>query len=272
MNLVLPPQYGYGAVYGISDAADNIIQGEVPFEELSSCRRASRLADRAALNGFKLSLPTATSEALYAVFYERQLHRLAGLISLPSSIVHDIFKTPSYLAQKWIALSRLSLERKRAEHDVLEGILESLHISSQIVSKMLVNLSLETSESLKQQTHNGSNLLALARLLEAFGSRFAPVGAVYLASQKWLRRVHCSGTGRLHFDQIHHLKEYLVFVGLQSPKDLPDASARIEIWLPRVWKALNGLSMEGNENQLFCDLVQKLRNTRDELLALILLL
>ena len=110
---------------------------------------------------------------------------------------------------------------------------------------MLVNLSLETLESLKQQTHNGSNLLALARLLEAFRSRFAPVGTVYLASQKRLRRVHCSGAGRLHSDQIHHLKEYLVFVG----KDLPDASARIEIWLPRVWKAPNELSVEGDENQ-----------------------
>ena len=112
--------------------------------------------------------------------------------------------------------------------------------------------------------------LTLARLLEAYGSRFAPPGTVYLASRKRLQREHCSGIARLHFDQIHNLKDDLIFAGLLPTQTLPDAAAAIEEWLPRVLQALKGSFVDRNENRLFCHVLQRLRETRDELPGLIL--
>jgi hypothetical protein len=268
----ISPQYGYRAIYGISDEVNNIIQGESPFFDLNSCKRAGRFATKAKLHKAITTFPTATSKALDEILHGRRPRRLVGLVSLPTAIIHDIFSAPYHQAQRRIALLRLSLERKKVENDVLDEILESLCTSLEIIFKMLVRLGLETPESLRQKMQDRRYLLllTLARLLEGYGSRFAPAGTVYLATQKRLPREHCSGIARLHFDQIHHLKEELVFVGLRSTKDLPLASAAIETWLPRIWQALNKSSVEGDENQLFHNLVQRLRNTHDELPELIL--
>ena len=148
--------------------------------------------------------------------------------------------------------------------EVENEILESLFISLEVVVEMLVRLGLETPETVKQQMQSRSYylFLALARFLEAYGSRFAPRGTVYLASHKRLPREHCSGLTRLQFDQIHGLKEDLIF--------LPDASAAIEQWLPSAWQALNGSFVDRNENCLFHYVLQRLCQTRDELPRLIL--
>lgn len=272
MNSISPPPYGYGALYGISREVNDIIRGDEPFFDLNSCAKARRFETEANLHKAMLIFPTATSMAGYEILYGRRLRRLLGLASLPTAIAHDIFSTPYHLAQRGIALARLSRERKRVESDVLDEILESLGTGLEMICKMLVRLGLETPESLKRQMQDRRYLLllTLARLLEAHGSRFAPVGTVYLASQKRLPRKHCSGIARLHFDQIHDLKEDLISAGLRSTQDLPHASVAIEMWLPRVWQALNGSLVEDDENQLFCNLLQKLRNTQDGLSRLIL--
>lgn len=181
--------------------------------------------------------PTATSKAQDKILHGRGLRRIAGLISLLTAIVHDIFSAPYHLAQRGIVLSQLSLERKKVENDIVDEILDSLMTSLEIIFKMLVRLGLETPESLKRQMNDSSyrRLLTLERLLEAYGSRFAPWGTVYLASRKRLSREHCSGIARLHFDQIYYLKDDLIAVGLRSPKGLSYISIAIERWLPRVW-------------------------------------
>lgn len=51
---------------------------------------------------------------------------------------------------------------------------------------------------------------------------------------------------------------------------LPDATAAIEEWLPRVLQALDGSFVNRNENRLFRHVLQRLRKTRDELPGLIL--
>ena len=271
MYSISAPKYSYGALYGISGEANDIIQGKAPLFDLNSCGRAGRFETEANLHKAILIL-SATSIARNEILHGRRLRRLVGLVSLPTAIAHDIFFTPYHLVQRRIALSRLSLERKKVESDVLDEILDGLCTSLEIILKILVRLGLETPGSLKRQMQDRRYLLllTLARLLEAYGSRFAPAGTVYLASQKRLPREHCSGIARLHFDQIHDLKEDLIFVGLRSTEDLPHASAAIEMWLPRVWQALNGSLVEGDENQLFCNLLQRLRNTQDELPKLIL--
>jgi hypothetical protein len=189
---------------------------------------------------------------------------MLGLRSLPAAIVHDIIKPPYYLARMAIAFSQSKYELKRVEDDVEDEILKSLSISLKVVMKMLVRLGLETPESLKRQMQNRAYylFLALARFLEAYGSRFAPPGTIYLASRKRLPREHCSGLARLHFDQIHQLKDDLIF--------LPDAFAAIELWLPRALQALSGSFVDRDESRLFDYILERLCQTRDELPGLIL--
>jgi hypothetical protein len=137
---------------------------------------------------------------------------------------------------------------------------------------MVARLGLETPKALQRQVRGGGYwlFLTLARLLEAYGSRFAPPGAVYLASRKRLQREHCSGIARLHFNQIHNSKDDLIFAGLLPIQTIPGAAAAIEEWLPRVLQALKGSFVDRNENRLFCHVLQRLQETRDELPRLIL--
>jgi hypothetical protein len=129
--------------------------------------------------------------------------------------------------------------------------------------KMFVRLGLETPETLKQQIQSRGYylFLALARFIEAYSSRFTSLGIVYLTSQKRLLREHCSGLVRPYFDQIHGLKDDLLF--------LPDVLTTIEQWLPSVLQVLKGSFMDQDENRLFY-VLQRLCQTRDELPGLIL--
>jgi hypothetical protein len=165
-------------------------------------------------------------------------------------------------------LARSKYKRKKAENEAADEILESLSISLEVVVKMVARLGLETPKALQRQVRGGGYWLA--RLLEAYGSRFAPPGAVYLASRKRLQREHCSGIARLHFNQIHNSKDDLIFAGLLPIQTIPGAAAAIEEWLPRVLQALKGSFVDRNENRLFCHVLQRLQETRDELPRLIL--
>ena len=279
MNSIPPPPYGCGAVYGISSEIDELIIGKAPKDYLHSMARISRLTNTARRYRLKMTSLAATREALGQVFCSSEqgwpnpeLVRQLGLRSLPSAIFHDIVKPPYHLARMTVALSQSEFEKRRAEEGILNEILESLSISLETVFKMLIRLRLKTQQTLKQQIYSGdfSLFLTLARLLEAYGSRFAPPGVVYLASRKTLPKEYCSGIARIHFDQIHNLKDALIFVDLPPTHTTPDAATVIEQWGPRVLRALERPFMHANENLLFSQVMQKLRQTRDELPNLIL--
>jgi len=269
MNSVSLHEY-HRPIHGISREVDFVIQGKVPDSDLASCEKARHFEIEAKLHKAILNLPS-TNRALDKVLHGHRLRRLVGLVSLPTAMVHDIFSVPYHLARRKIASSRLSIKRKKVENDVLDEIMDSLCTSLEIIFKMLIRLGLKTPESLKRQIQDIRylRLLTLARLLEAYRSRLAPAGTVYLVSQKRLPREHCSGIARLHFDQIHYLKEDFISIGLRSTENPRHTSAAIATWLPRVWQALNRSSVE-DENELFCNLLKRMRNTHDTLSELIL--
>lgn len=266
-----PSQHGYGVTLEISSQVDDWITGKPPGTHLNSCEKIHRLAITAKLHKSKITPLSATRVALERVFYS-QRPRILGLTSLPKAVVCDTVKPPYHLARMMIALSQRNFERLRVEEDVSDEILESLYLSLEALFKMLVRLRLETRETLHQQTRdrNFYPLLTMARFLEAYGSRLAPSGIIYLASRKILLREHCSGLARLHFDQIHDLKEAHFFATLPPTHTPQQASGALEKWLPRVRQALKESLVDRDENCLFDHMVEKLWKTRDELPGLII--
>jgi hypothetical protein len=255
-----PPEYVSYAVYGISCQTDELIMGKTPLLYFNSCARTNHLMEKAQLHKSKIIEPlTATKKALAHIFNSHEqsrpylkLSQVFARISLAAAVVHDIIKTPYHLSRMSIALWKSKQERKKSEKEVVDEILESLCISLETVLLMLNRLDLRTLETLRQEAQSDGFVLfaTLARLLEAYGSRFAPSGIVYLASQKRLSKEHCSGIARLHFDQIHELKD-LISVGSQPTETLLKASAAIKEWLPRVLRALKGSVVNRNEDPLF---------------------
>ena len=274
-----PPQYGSKAMYGISLEVDKWITGGAPEPYLSSCVKTSQLSAKSKLHRSKIAAMTATKKTLAQVFCSGELgsrctdlQRVLRLVSLPVAIANDIIKPPYHLVRMGVAISKRNVERHKAEEEVVDEILESLLTSLEAVFIMLVRLGLETPESLKRQTRERGfhDLLALARFLEAFGSRFAPPSTIYLASGKVLPKEHCSGAVRLHFDQIHHLKDEMLLANLPPTYTLPDASTLLEQCLPRALRALKGSIADRNEDCLFLGILQVLRRVRDELPGLII--
>ena len=272
VNTILPFYYSFESVYGISPEVNEWITGTAPELYLYSCGKISYLTNIVNIHKSKLTPLAMTRLALQLVLYPRERDwrdpeslRMLGLRSLPAAIVYNIIKPPYHLARMAITFSQSKYELKRVENDVEDEILESLSISLRVVMKILVRLGLETPEILKQQIQSrGWYLyLALARFMEAYGSRFAPSGTVYLASRKRLPRGHCLGLARLHFDQIHGLRDDLMF--------LPDAFFAIEQWLSRALQVLKESFVDRDENCLFDYVLQRLCQTQDELPGLILL-
>jgi hypothetical protein len=273
-----PPHYGSKAVYGISLEVDKQITGSAPEPYLSSCVKTSQLSAKSKLHRSKIAALTATKKTLAQVFCLGEpgsrctdLQQVLRLASLPVTIANDIIKPPYHLARMGVAISKRNVERHKAEEEVVDEIIESLLTSLEAVSIMLVRLGLETPESLKRQTRGRGlhDLLALARFLEAFGSRFAPPSTIYLASGKVLPKEHCSGAVRLHFDQIHLLKDEMLLANLPPTHTLPDASTLLEQRLPRALKVLKGTKPDRNEDRLFLGVLQVLREVRDELPGLV---
>lgn len=265
------PAYGHRSVFGISHQVDEWIAGKTPYCYLNSCEEIYRLANTARRHRSKLTPLSSTRQAIDNAFYSCQLLRVVGVISLPTAIVHDIVKPPYHLTRMALALIQSKYERKKAENKILKEIIESLSLSLEAVLTMVVRLGLETREAVEQEIQDRGYYvyLTLARLLEAYGSRFAPSGTVYLATQKKLPKEHCSGIARLHFDQIHNLKDNLIFVDLFPAHSLTDASAVLERWLRRVLPALKESSVDRNEDDLSCHILQRLRKVRDELPGLL---
>ena len=150
MSSIQPPPYGHGAVYGISTQVDEWITGQAPSPYLNSCAKTSHLTNMATIHKSKLSPLAETRDTLQQVFCSRERGRpnyeylrLIRLKSLPTAIVHDLVKPPYYLARMAVALSRSKYERKKAENEVVDEILESLSISLEVVLKMAARLGLE---------------------------------------------------------------------------------------------------------------------------------
>ncbi|KAH8799401.1 hypothetical protein F5884DRAFT_121409 [Xylogone sp. PMI_703] len=272
MNSIPPPLYGHRPIYEISTEVNEMIMGNVPHPYLYACEKVSHLTNTAKLHKSKLMLLSETGETLAQVFHsckqgqiDSEGLRVSAIISLPAPIVCGITKSPYHLTRMSIALWQRNHERKMAEKEILDEILESLSLSLEVILKMLVRLRIETPENLKQQIQEKgfSHFLALGRLFEAYGSRFAPIGTIYLASRKVLQKEHCSGIARRHFDQIHTLKEDLVLLNLSPTCNLFDTSTALEQWFLKAVKALKGLSIDRNENHLTRRVLQRLCETRD---------
>jgi hypothetical protein len=278
MGSTLPPVYGSNAAYGIRVPVNELIMGATPLSHLGSCYKANRLTDKTKRYESKIKPLLATRGAIAQFFCPRsdgwpsyQLIRMLGLVSLPAAIVGDIVKPPYYLAQIAIASSRSKRARKEAENQIIDEVVASLYLSQKAVYEIVLRLGIETHETWNQQIREYGPFLflTLARLLEAYGSRFAPPDTIYLASRKQLRKESCSGIARLHFDQIHNLKDDLILVNCLPQKNLTHASAEIEWWLPMVVQALKGSWMDKNENRSFYYVLQRLHNTRQELPGLL---
>ncbi|KAH8772297.1 hypothetical protein BGZ57DRAFT_417003 [Hyaloscypha finlandica] len=266
-----PPEYGHSSVFGISRQVDEWIAGKTPYCYLDSCEKLFHLTNTVKRHRSRLTLLPLTREVVDNAFSSHQWLR-AGLVSLPAAIVHDIAEPSYHISRMAIALFQSKYEKMRAENEILDEILDSLLLSLEAVLRMVIRLGLETREAVEQQIQNqGFYLyLSLARVLEAYGSRFAPPGTVYLASEKRLPKGHCSSTARLHFDQIHKLKSNLLFVDLPPAYTLPDASTIVERWLRKVLPALKDSSVDMGEDDHFSHVLQRLRNIRDELSGLVL--
>jgi hypothetical protein len=79
--------------------------------------------------------------------------------------------------------------------------------------------------------------LLLTFFLTAFAPGFAPLSHVCLATGKILIRIYCPDIGLEIFDHMLTLQSDLFFYANISP-ELPEATAAIESWLPRVKNVL----------------------------------
>ncbi len=262
-----PPKYGE-----ISHLVDEWIAGKTPYCYLDSCEKLFHLTNTVKRHKSRLTLLPSTREAVVSVFSSHRSLRVVGLISLPAAIIHDIVKPSYHISRMAIALSQSKYEKMKAENKISDEILESLSLSLEAVLRMVVRLGLETREAVEQQIQDQGFYLyqTLARLLEAYGSRFAPPGTVYLASKKRLPKGHCSGIARLHFNQIHKLKSSLLSVDLPPAHTISDASTVVEFWLRKFLPALKDPSVDMGEDDHFSHVLQRLRNIRDELTGLVL--
>jgi hypothetical protein len=271
ISVIMAVRHGIQVLYGISDATDHVIRGEAPLSSLEACKRSHYFAVKAASHEAALNLPSATKIALRDVLNGRLVQRLSGLIRLPAAFLYDPFFKLHHQAQKTAALSQLNSDKTKKENDISKEIFDCLLTSLEMTFEILVRLGLETPSSLERckQDRRYFLLWLLARLLEAYGSRFAPKGVVYLASQKTLRRDCCYGTARRHFDQIHNLKELLISAGARSEAEIAHPGLAIQKWLPNLWQALQGFSTDV-DNALFCDFVAVCNSACDELATLLL--
>jgi hypothetical protein len=174
--------------------------GITPYCYLDSCENIHRFTKKAMQHREMLTPPplSSTREAIRNISHQG----LRVVRSLPAAIVHNIVKPPYHLARVAIALSQSKYERKKAENEVLNEILQSLALSLQAVLRIVIGLGLETHKTMERQIRDrGFHLyLTLARLLEAYGSWFAPSGTVYLVIQKRLPQGYYSGLTQLHFE------------------------------------------------------------------------
>ncbi|KAK0113121.1 hypothetical protein ONS95_014825 [Cadophora gregata] len=265
-----PPAYCYGSLFGISDDIDAWIAGRTPYCYLSSCEQVYHFTNTARRHRRKLTQVPSVIEAVRNASSAHRRLRTVWLKSLPAAIIHDFVAPPYHLTQMAISLSRSKFERMRADAGILDEVLESLWLSLVTAVKMVTRLGLETHEAVERKFKNGEGhiFLVIARFLEAYGSRFAPSGTVFLASHKRLPKEHCFGTARLHFGQIHDLKGVLMFVGLFPAQDL-DAFAVLERCLRKVYPALQEPFADSDDEPGFSHIVQRLRHVQDEMPGLV---
>jgi len=262
----LLPEYSSKPLFGMSQLADGQMVGRASYCCLNSCEHVYHFAKIARRHRSKIT-PRWTIQTIKSPGFQLQI----AAMSLPAAIIHDVITTPYHFTKMMIAISRSKYEKKKAEAGILDEIIENLWLSVEVVLRMVTRLGLETHEAVEQQVYNGKGFLyvTLARLLEAYGSRFAPSGTVYLISHKRLPKAHCSGTARRHFDQIHELKEALISTTLFPAYNLENASVALEGWIRRVFPALKEQLQDPIEDPGFSYVIQKLIHIQDEMPRLI---
>jgi hypothetical protein len=110
----------------------------------------------------------------------------------------------------------------------------------------------------------------LARLLEAYRSRFTPPGIIYLTLKKRLLKGHCSSITQLYFNQIYKLKSNLLSVDLPLAYTISNKSIIVKLWLRKFLPTLKDPSVDISEDNHFSHVLQILYNIRDELTGLVL--
>ena len=182
-------------------------------------------------------------------------------LALPA-FIHDVGRSLYHLTRMALAKTHLRIKGMWAWKDVLEDFLVSFLISLKATLIILFKLGLKTLETLHQQIQDGDLdvFMGLARVLEAFASRFAAPGTIYLASGKTLSREYCPDVALGHFDHIHDLKDNSSFADFLR-KHIPDMVA-FEEWLPSVMTVFKG---SDRDHRLPWDVLRALRRVRTQL-------
>ncbi len=242
-----------------------------PYNYLDACERIYYWTKDAERHKAKL-IPSSSLRAVVSHAFSSRSQPAMRFVSLPRAVICDFAKPPYHLARMVVGLSLSRYYRIKAESEVLEEIIESLSHSLTSTFNMIVRLHLETRESVEKEIQDrGFGIYqTLARLLEAYGSRSAPSGSLYLASNKRLLRSHCHGVARLQFDHMHKLKSNLLLFDLFPTHTTTESSEVFLQWLQKILPALKHPSMDGVEHDGHSHVLQKFRNTQAELSDLLL--
>jgi hypothetical protein len=268
-------KYGGQTAFGISLHTETWVAGVTPLNFLST----DKLAQAAKLHRTKI-VPTLalTRQALRSAFGSRKedphrntkSERVLGFKSLLPAVTRDVVKPIYHFIKLTLALSKIRLGRRGARKEVFKEVLRSLSISLETTFVILIKLGLETPETLHQQIQEGDIVLfmALARILEAFASRFAPSGTIYLASGKALSREHCPDIALDHFDQIHDLKYGPIFVDFTAEQIFTEAATAIKERFPCFIQALKGSALDRDDDRISWIVWQAICGTRDDMVRM----
>jgi hypothetical protein len=269
-------QCGFGAVDRTDTDQWTTVRTPQPY--FNPLRKISQLSAEAKLHGSDIPALAATRRILEQISLRREPHsryidslQVRRLISIPAALAHDAVNPIYHITRTSIALWRQKLKAKNAEVEVLDWFMSNIIMSLEVLMIILQRLHLETPQSLRDliKERGFLDLLALARFLEAFGSRHAPQGTIHLGSGKLLSKEHCSGLAGDHFDQIHSLKDEIASANLAPTYNSLEASCILRQCLARGLQTLKGSMVERNENHVDLGVLQILREVRQGLPSLI---
>lgn len=266
-----PPAYGECAPYGISPQIDEWLRGDPYYNLLKPTPDVTMVKAKKHIS--KVA-PTLTAIALRNTFCSRivgdwfgltKITRGFGLVSLPFSIIGDIFKAPLYSLLATATTIQAAFgsinAQERAENEMLQKITNGYLLRFEATLMILIKLGLETPTSLYQQFHEG-NLgvyMTLTFLFTAMHSCGAPRNYIYLAIGKSLSRDECPSIGRPIFDHVSTLKDQLILTGVPRKRTLPESALLVERWLPDVVYILKNPDASIPETSSLCRLFTSIR-------------
>ena len=208
------------------------------------------------------------------LFRSTPIIRLIGLIELPFAIQIDLFNAAyHYTLASIAAVKGAFTARREKERALLEIIIQSSYLRLKTTLRILIELGIETLESLYKEFERGNlaRYLAIATLLTVYASRREPGDLICLAIGKRLTKENCPRIGWTVLGHILKLKELVVIRGTSSQCTLSGASKFLED-LPQVVEDLKNpsSSVDGNNGMtpMLRALSTKLRAIEDEIIKL----